>query len=466
MRAEHDRRRARPLRPWHRLDRRRRRPPAAAAGAGPPRWAHRRAHLRPRSRRRAARGPDAVGRRRRPATVRGPTTAVPRPSDGEVRVAGPRVLMHDGDAVLAVDERLRYGPLKAGYHGGAAPAEVVVPLHVLTPSEPPAGWAAGAPQTAVWWHSAVAPAVEPVDRARGAALSQLPEERCCRRSSTRSTRSPSARTSSRRSSRRRPTREQRKRAQRVTLTDDQIAPAAALWSLAGQPPRPSVQPRSRWASRSCSSAAPCRWPSDCSTSSGTRSSTATPTASTIVLDVDLLKEQFGVTRMSAVLSAPGGAARSSTRCAAAPCRTTAWTCSPSASTGSSRTRRRAGQRRSGGGAVFKAVRGEYGSGKTFFARWLAERAKRRGFAAAEVQISETETPLHRLETVYRRVCERWRPRSSRRRRSDRCSTPGCSRWRPRGRLPSTRWSRSGLADGLAAPRPRSPPRCAATGTRC
>lgn len=58
-----------------------------------------------------------------------------------------------------------------------------------------------------------------------------------------------------------------------------------------------------------------------------------------------------------------------------------------------------------GGSVFKAVRGEYGAGKTFFARWLAERAKRRGLAVAEVQISETETPLHRLETVYRRLCE-------------------------------------------------------------
>lgn len=58
-----------------------------------------------------------------------------------------------------------------------------------------------------------------------------------------------------------------------------------------------------------------------------------------------------------------------------------------------------------GGAVFKAVRGEYGSGKTFFARWLAERAKRRGMATTEIQISETETPLHRLETVYRRLVE-------------------------------------------------------------
>lgn len=60
----------------------------------------------------------------------------------------------------------------------------------------------------------------------------------------------------------------------------------------------------------------------------------------------------------------------------------------------------------GGAATFRAVRGEYGSGKTFFVRWLAERARRRGFATSEVQISETETPLHRHETVYRRIVER------------------------------------------------------------
>ena len=58
-----------------------------------------------------------------------------------------------------------------------------------------------------------------------------------------------------------------------------------------------------------------------------------------------------------------------------------------------------------GGAVFKAVRGEYGCGKSFFARWVQEEAKRNRFAAAEVQVSETETPLHRLETVYRRAME-------------------------------------------------------------
>jgi hypothetical protein len=59
-----------------------------------------------------------------------------------------------------------------------------------------------------------------------------------------------------------------------------------------------------------------------------------------------------------------------------------------------------------GGAAFHAIRGEYGSGKTFFARWLGERAKRLGMAVSEIQISETETPLHRLETVYRRLTER------------------------------------------------------------
>lgn len=59
-----------------------------------------------------------------------------------------------------------------------------------------------------------------------------------------------------------------------------------------------------------------------------------------------------------------------------------------------------------GGSMFKAVRGEYGCGKTFFARWLQERARRLNFATTEVQVSETETPLHRLETVYRRMLER------------------------------------------------------------
>ena len=61
---------------------------------------------------------------------------------------------------------------------------------------------------------------------------------------------------------------------------------------------------------------------------------------------------------------------------------------------------------SSGRGGFKAVRGEYGTGKTFFGRWLQERARAKGFATCEVQINETETPLHRLETIYRRLVER------------------------------------------------------------
>lgn len=58
-----------------------------------------------------------------------------------------------------------------------------------------------------------------------------------------------------------------------------------------------------------------------------------------------------------------------------------------------------------GHGVFKAVRGEYGSGKTFFSRWVQYRAQQRGFATAEVQISASETPLYKLETIYRRALE-------------------------------------------------------------
>ena len=132
-----------------------------------------------------------------------------------------------------------------------------------------------------------------------------------------------------------------------------------------------------------------------------------------------------------------------------------------------------------GGAAFKAVRGEYGAGKTFFARWLAERAKRRGMAAAEVQISETETPLHKLETVYRRLVEQLSHR--RRSRRARCATivdawfftleEDVARRRHRDRrrrakpLAEARRRAAGAAAGRRrrAPRPPSPPPCAPTG---
>ncbi|MDX9722233.1 MAG: BREX system ATP-binding protein BrxD [Myxococcota bacterium] len=59
-----------------------------------------------------------------------------------------------------------------------------------------------------------------------------------------------------------------------------------------------------------------------------------------------------------------------------------------------------------GKGVSKWLRGEYGAGKTFAARYLCAHARRRQFATAEVQVSINDTPLHHLETVYRRLIER------------------------------------------------------------
>lgn len=60
----------------------------------------------------------------------------------------------------------------------------------------------------------------------------------------------------------------------------------------------------------------------------------------------------------------------------------------------------------GGKGLSKWIRGEYGSGKTFAARYLCAQARQLGFATSEVQISINDTPLHHLEAVYRRLIER------------------------------------------------------------
>jgi len=76
--------------------------------------------------------------------------------DGEIEVSGPRVLAEGHRAVLAVDDTLRYGPLKAGYHGGASAAEVVVPVAVLVPDDGSnaADLALLPPQVPAWWLTA------------------------------------------------------------------------------------------------------------------------------------------------------------------------------------------------------------------------------------------------------------------------------------------------------------------------
>lgn len=78
---------------------------------------------------------------------------------GEVQVNGPRVLSPGGTAVLAWDERIRYVPRRAGYHGGASLAEVVVPVLAFVPSGGPVpkGWtryATSALHEPAWWQPA------------------------------------------------------------------------------------------------------------------------------------------------------------------------------------------------------------------------------------------------------------------------------------------------------------------------
>ena len=70
-------------------------------------------------------------------------------------------------------------------------------------------------------------------------------------------------------------------------------------------------------------------------------------------------------------------------------------------------------RRPGTGFSWPAARaspsgsaGSTGRARRSLARHLCARARQRGFATSEVQISINDTPLHHLETVYRRLMER------------------------------------------------------------
>ena len=72
--------------------------------------------------------------------------------------------------VLAVDPDIRYGARNAGYHGGATPAEAIVPVLVFVPGQLPT-WAR--PVAAVepdWWYPGT-PASVPVRTPKGDAPS-------------------------------------------------------------------------------------------------------------------------------------------------------------------------------------------------------------------------------------------------------------------------------------------------------
>jgi hypothetical protein len=83
-----------------------------------------------------------------------------RVADDEIVLVGRRVWSHTGGRIVVPwSERLRYGGKKSGYHGGASPQEVVVPLGVFIPATAEVeGWEPGMLVYPDWWtDEAVAP---------------------------------------------------------------------------------------------------------------------------------------------------------------------------------------------------------------------------------------------------------------------------------------------------------------------
>ena len=103
------------------------------------------------------------------------------PGDGEVLIRGPRVLAGGGEIVAAWDERIHYTPRKAGYHGGASAAEMVVPVLVFVPSRSlvPKGWEVlDAPGHAPpWWDSPMASFGNAVGTAPGREPTRPPQRK-------------------------------------------------------------------------------------------------------------------------------------------------------------------------------------------------------------------------------------------------------------------------------------------------
>jgi hypothetical protein len=113
---------------------------------------------------------DADARWRMPDT--GPLDAA-----REVALTGSRVLAGGGSVIAAVDESLRYATKRAGYHGGASAAEVVIPVIVLsrTPDDlRSAGWVSAAPQAPAWWNDQVVGAGTPPTPTRSPAPRPTP----------------------------------------------------------------------------------------------------------------------------------------------------------------------------------------------------------------------------------------------------------------------------------------------------
>lgn len=154
-------------------------------------------------------------------------TTTPPPEADEVLVRGPRVLTEGHTAILAVNERLRYGPLNAGYHGGASPAEVIVPVIVLHAGDAPTDTRLTPVHNVepVWWTRSPSgvPAPRPDRGPEG--LFDVPE-----RNATAQTQDPDADRLAKRVIASKVFKRQKSIAGRVTITDEQIRTLLAVLS--------------------------------------------------------------------------------------------------------------------------------------------------------------------------------------------------------------------------------------------
>jgi hypothetical protein len=61
-----------------------------------------------------------------------------------------------------------------------------------------------------------------------------------------------------------------------------------------------------------------------------------------------------------------------------------------------------------GNGELKFIRGAYGSGKTFLTSLVSAEALKRNFVVSKVVISQSDTPMHKFEVVYRKICQNMR----------------------------------------------------------
>lgn len=80
-------------------------------------------------------------------------------TEEELEISSPRVVMPDGGKVVVPwSERLRYGTKKNGYHGGATPQEVLIPVSLLWPElRLPEGFEELPGDEPQWWIEPTAP---------------------------------------------------------------------------------------------------------------------------------------------------------------------------------------------------------------------------------------------------------------------------------------------------------------------